>query len=77
MDSFFVFEFEITFIVFPNGSGAAQDKILPQVFKYRIVSSFDNEGLDFLKKFPNHMGEDKKPEQLRPFLFSEQNLSPS
>ena len=64
-------------MIFPNSSGAAQDKPIPQVFKYLIGYSFDNEWLNFLKKFLNHMGEDKKPEQLRPFLFLEQNLSAS
>ena len=42
-------------MIFPNGSGAAQDNIIPQVFKYLIGNSFDNEGLNFLKKLLNHI----------------------
>ena len=42
-------------MIFPNGSGAAQDNIIPQVFKYLIGNSFDNEVLNFLKKLLNHI----------------------
>ena len=58
--------------VFPNGSGAGPDKIVPQVFKAPISKSNGIAVLIFLKslaKLLHLIGEGKVREQLRIFFF--------
>ena len=57
---------------FPNGSAAAPDKIVPQIFKDLVSKSNGSAGLNFLKsltKLINLIGDGKIPEPLRPFFF--------
>ena len=79
--TFFVTEFEVykAIVVFLNGSGAAAEKIVPQIFKDLDGKSNGNAGLNFLKshtKLLIPISEGTVPKQLRPF-FLERYLSPS